>query len=142
MKQISDKILWSVIFLTTIVIGFKFIQMKKKAEQCRSTLREYTEKDFEILKELSDSIGNKNIIILSKYSNLKDAKIYYNNLDFPFNYYNYQFDLEVPIEKNVDDVPCFFILEPSLEAIFPYISKPSHSIKSAYFQRIIKYYLH
>jgi len=100
------------------------------------------ESDFKILRELGDSIGNENIIILSKYSNLKDARIYYNNLNLPFNYFNYGSELEIPIEKNANDAPCFFILEPNLEVIFPYVSKPSHSIKSAYFQRIIQYYLH
>ncbi len=100
------------------------------------------ENDFNILRKLGDSIGNENIIILSKYSNLKDARIYYNNLNFPFNFFNYGNELEIPIEKNTNDEPCFFILEPNLEVIFPYVSKPSHSIKSAYFQRIIQYYLH
>jgi len=99
------------------------------------------ENDINIIKQLADSIGRENILIIPRLKNIKILRIYISNFNINLDAFNFQENFPIPIEESaINDSPYFIVLDKGLNIKFAYTSSPSHSICSPFFRRMISYF--
>jgi|GEM_PF-2928852 len=99
------------------------------------------ENDLRILKALADSIGIDKIVVIAKFSNVRDLKIYKENEELSYQCYNYKDELNIAVEKKaINYSPYFIILDHKLIVNFACTSSPQSSINDPFFKRIKMFY--
>ena len=97
--------------------------------------------DLEIIKQLADSIGISQVLIITRLRNSNVLKVYLNNYKIIVDSYNTPSELNLPIEMHaLNESPFFLVINKKLKVEFAYTSTPGHSINSLFFKRIINYF--
>jgi hypothetical protein len=96
--------------------------------------------DLEIINRLGDIIGSSNIIIISRFDNLKELKIFAMQNISKSNYYNSTNKFKISLEEIESESPFFFIISRDLKIQFAHISIPGIKIENYYFKRIIQFF--
>ena len=97
--------------------------------------------DLEIIKQLADSIGISQVLIITRLRNSNVLKVYLNNYKIIVDSYNTPSELNLPIEMHaLNESPFFLVINKNLKVEFAYTSTPGHSINSLFFKRIINYF--
>lgn len=122
--------------LNKIIRGPKLIYRFSEVS-CRACVNT----DLYILKQLGDSIGEDNILIITEFDNLNKMNAMLNAMDIKSPYYNFKGKLNLSIERDsVTQPPFFFILDNKLRIRFAYKTDDAHDFSSSYFKRIIQFY--
>lgn len=96
--------------------------------------------DIETLNLLGDKIGSNNIIIISRFDDLKKLKIFAMQNVSKSKYYNLISMFKISIENTEHESPFFFIISSDLKTKFAHITIPGDSIEHYYFKRIIQFF--
>ncbi|RED98399.1 hypothetical protein [Marinoscillum furvescens] len=101
------------------------------------TCSQCVEDELDIVKQLEDSVGIRNIAIISTF-NLNKLISLIKRKEIRCSFYSYSESFPIPIE-NDRYVASFFVLEKSLYTRFVYKAGGDQIINSPYFKRIINY---
>lgn len=122
--------------IVEIVDGKKLVYRFSEVS-CRACV----DMDIEILKQLGDSIGHNNIMVISKFDNLTRMNAMLNAKNFNSPYFNYNGKLGLSVEKDTLTEPgFFFLIDNNLRISFAYKTDDAHNFYSPYFRRIIEHF--
>ncbi|TSA32387.1 MAG: hypothetical protein D4R64_16250 [Porphyromonadaceae bacterium] len=94
--------------------------------------------DIKYLRELGDSIGYQNIIIISDYENTRLLNIFRNSTGINFPCYNFtgSFNLSIETDSDIKKTPFFFLLDEKLKIQYAFLADEYPELNEIYFSRI------
>jgi hypothetical protein len=98
------------------------------------------EDELDIVKQISDSIGVNNVIIISDYDNINRLSALIFRKKIQSSYFICREKFELPIEYDERAIPAFFLLDSDLRTKFVYKTGGDQNITDAYYNRVIKYF--
>ncbi|TSA36124.1 MAG: hypothetical protein D4R64_08365 [Porphyromonadaceae bacterium] len=99
--------------------------------------------DVSYLRLLGKSIGFQNIIIISEFGQIRDLRIFNNQIGRQFYCFNYKgkFDISLESESNVKDFPFIFLLDNNLRINLAFLTYDFEELTKAYFSRIEEFFM-
>lgn len=138
-KNISDVYLvgstYDSILLSRVINSTKLIYRfyESSCVQC-------VEEELNLTKQLADSIGANNIIILSDYNNINMLSAIINRKNITSSYFVFNKKFELPIEYDENAMPSYFLLDANLRTKFVFKTGGHQNIVDPYYKRIIWFF--
>ncbi len=98
------------------------------------------EDELDIIKQLADSIGANNIIIISDYDNINMLSAIINRKNITSSYFIFNKKFELLIDDDERAIPSFFLLDTNLCTRFVFKTGGHQNISDPYYKRIIWFF--
>jgi len=98
------------------------------------------EDELDIAKQLADSIGANNIVIISDYNNINMLSAIIKRKNITSSYFIFNKKFELLIEDDEQAIPSFFLLDANLRTRFVFKTGGHQNIADPYYRRIIWFF--
>ena len=106
----------------------------------KETCWQCIEDELDITKQLADSIGKDNILIISDFDQMSEMKalILQKKIKSPYFIFPSKFDL--PIENDKNKIASFFLIDKNLKTRFVFKAGGNQYIEDSFYKRIISFF--
>lgn len=106
----------------------------------QGTCVQCVEDELDIAKQLADSIGANNILIISDFDKISSLKAITNRKQITSPCFIYKGKFELPIEKDDNEIASFFLLDKDLRTRFVFKAGGAQNINDTYYKRVINFF--